>query len=291
VSLILAGTKGLDANAARLSLRFNELHFRVEFAGGFSYVTLQKIIGGVAFLLLASLFATPALANARGVLRCDSCVTVNDFSVTAKNYVRTHITSPEPGFHRYNFVIFNPTNKLLGEVVVRRFYDYETRTLTTHVIALTGTVADMQQVYRVAFPDFGITYIPAGIASTFTGLDQQGSVGPYLSAYFANSNPVQDMTTLAVFADYSSVVYQLTDAATAAWTMVSMSGHAPNGYPLDDNAQPVTLPPPPGTVITASDSTISSIGGGYGVNIFGLKRWVNGVIYCMVNGCTHINGS
>ena len=99
------------------------------------------------------------------------------------------------------------------------------------------------------------------------------------------------MTTLAVFADYSSVVYQLTDAATADWTMVSMSGHDSNGYPLDDNAQPVTLPPPPGTVITPSNSTISYIGGGYGVDIFHVGLWVNGVIYCMVNGCTHINGS
>ncbi len=119
-----------------------------------------KIIGGVVVaLLLASLFSAPALANGRGVLRCDSCMTVNNFSVTAENYVQTHVIPPEPGLNRYSFVIFNPTDKLLGEVVVTRFYDYETRTLTTHVTALTGTVADMQQTYRVAFPDFGITYI------------------------------------------------------------------------------------------------------------------------------------
>lgn len=70
-----------------------------------------------------------------------------------------------------------------------------------------------------------------------------------------------------------------------------MSGHDSNGYPLDDNAQPVTLPPPSGTVITPGNSTISYIGGGYGVNLFGVSQWVNGVMYCMVNGCTHVNGS
>jgi len=25
--------------------------------------------------------------------------------------------------------------------------------------------------------------------------------------------------------------------------------------------------------------------------IFDVKQWVNGVMYCMVNGCTHVNGS
>ncbi len=206
----------------------------------------------------------------------------------------TNVDPPELGLNRYYFVIFNLADNLLGQVIVTRFYDYETRRLTTHVTALTGTIGDMQQTYRVAFPDFGITYIPAGVASTFTGSGQQTVVGPYLADYFADSNPVQGMTTLAVFADYTSAVYQLTDAATSDWTMVSSSGHDSAGYPLDDNAQPVTMASPPATIITPNNPPLvdpHSEGGGYGVDIFGLAMWVNGVIYCMEDGCTHIHGS
>lgn len=179
------------------------------------------------------------------------------------------------------------------------FYDRETGGSSTHVHNLTGTVADMQQAYKTAIPDEGLTYIPSSIAATYTGSAQQETVGPYLAEYFQGSNLTQGTTTLAVFPDYSSAVYQLTDAATSDWTFVHNSGHDSTGKPLDDSAQSMTVTPPPGTIITPPvpigggeiKPTNPDTGGVYGATYFGVLEWVNGVINCMINGCTHIKGS
>lgn len=156
----------------------------------------------------------------------------------------------------------------------------------------------MQQAYKTAIPDEGLTYIPSTIAATYTGSAQQQTVGPYLADYFQGSNLTQGTTTLAVFPDYSSAVYQLTDAATSDWTFVHNSGHGSTGKPLDDSAQPLTNSPPPGTIITPP----ISVGGGqikptnpdstgqFDISIFGIDEWVNGVIDCMINGCTRVPG-
>ena len=264
--------------------------------GGFSDVTFQNHRGGVALLLLGSLFSSAAFANGRGLLLCNTCTTVSDFSNLAENWVFSNANLQLNGVEIYQFAIFNPTDKLLGEVSVTHFYDRETGGSSTHVRNLTGTVADMQQAYKTAIPDLGLTYIPSNVASTYTGSSQQQVVGPYLASYFSDSNPVQGQTTLAVFPDYSSAVYQLTNAGTSDWTFVHNSGHDSNGEPLSDNVQPVTTAPPPGTIMTppipADGGQIIQHpgGGGYGVSIWGLDMWVNGVIYCMINGCTRVPG-
>jgi|GEM_PF-2571918 len=255
------------------------------------------IRGGVTVLFLASLAMSYAYAAARGVLRCDSCMTVNDFSTTGKNWVLQKTNLNTPGLHRYRFAIFNITDKLLGEIVVTHYYDPEIGTSSTHALALTGTVSDMQQAYKVSIPDLGLTYIPSNIASSYTGSTQQQVIAPYLANYYSSSNSGQDTTTLAVFPDYSSAVYQLTDASNSEWTFVSNSGHDSAGNPLDDDAQPYTKTPPPGTILTppvpVGGGSIAPrhTGGEYGVDIFGVSQWVDGVIDCMLNGCSHINGS
>ena len=249
-------------------------------------------------MLSLAIVPANALADGRGILRCDSCATVNDFSSAAQSFVSLHTTPYDPGFQHFHFVLLNPGAKLLAQVMVTHHYDPETGLSGTHTIALTGTIANMREAYKVAIPGFGMTFVPAGVATTYTGSTQQAAVGAYLQSYYASSSPSPGTTTLAVFPDYSSAVYQDTGDTSYDWTMISGSGHGQDGTPMDDSGNFVTTTPPSGTIltppsITAAGGTVGMHGGGggYGVDIFGIAMWVNGVIYCMVDGCTRISGS
>jgi hypothetical protein len=231
------------------------------------------------------------------VLRCDTCTTVSGFSASAESFVATHTNPNINGLFHYHFVIVNPGNKLMAEIMVTHFYDQETGRHYTHALALTGTVADMQQDYRVHVPDVGPMAIPTSVATTYTGSDQQSAVSDYLAGQLSGYS--QDTTAFVYFADDTNSVYQFTDAADDTWTLVPLSGHDANGGVLDDNGDPVTVtnPSPTQTVMTPAVSTdtaqflMEAGSGGDIVDVFGLEAVVDGVIDCLVNGCTHINGS
>jgi hypothetical protein len=208
----------------------------------------SKVLGaGVALSIIALLISPSAFSNGRGVLVCSNCTTVGDFSNRAESYIlASRQLAHLEGVNRYRFVVYNSGARLLAQIVVARFYTRETGQGTIHVRALTGTVADMDQVYHVAFPNLDITWIPANVAGAYIGSGQQAAISAYLGDYYADSDPVQDDTTLVVFQDYSSAVYQLTDASASSWTMVHDSGHDSNGNPLNDAADPVAMTPPPG---------------------------------------------
>ncbi|MGH8274389.1 MAG: hypothetical protein ACRES9_09110 [Gammaproteobacteria bacterium] len=257
-----------------------------------------KLIGGVALLLFSSLFSTNALADGHGVLRCDNCTTVSQFSNTAGSYAEMQSL----GVGHYRFVVVNPNAKLLGIIIVTRMVDREGGGYITLKVALTGTVGEMQQDYRAIMPDEGIVDIPTSIANTYTGSNQQSSISTYLSNYFSGSNFAQNVTVLVLFADNSNTVYQLTNAVNNDWTLVSYTGHDPDGNGLDDDGQPFAISPipsqtvvAPGPVTTGSGVTIKApdyhTGGGvdaatYFLNSGHFDMYVDGIFYCYFNTCT-----
>jgi len=237
-----------------------------------------------SFIFLTILSATlllPAIARAdRLVISCPSCQTVSDFSSAAT----ADWQARGLGSGTFHYWVVNTSARLMGRMRVQKTWEQEFHRYIGGTTAITSTVADMQQLYRVAVPDqLAPLDIPSSVATTFTGTSQASAVDNYLHQHYAGSVITLNTTLLVVFPDGSNAIYQLTSQTYQTWDFVSGSGSAADGTRLDDNGNPISATAPGPTLTPPFDIPSGDLGSGADSGQLGIQAFLNS--YCEHGKC------
>ena len=172
-------------------------------------------------------------------IECDSCQTVTDFENAALS------DYPNNGEVDFYYVV-NFSAGLVGKIKIARQYEPEVHKWIPNIIVpITTTQAELSQLYQQLIPTaLAPVGIPLDDGTTFTGDAQAVAVQDFLHSYFSGQIIAANTTLLVVFSDNSTAEYQLTDFNNQLWSFLSGSGMSASGTPLDDQGQPVPLPPP-----------------------------------------------
>ncbi len=175
---------------------------------------------------------------------CTSCTNAAQF----EDYAMGHIPSgayfwTSAGERmQVGFFIFNPDPSLAAIIAAHGpcLATVDGGLCTWHLMwdDLTGTTTEEQSTFSELAPSMTID-IPSSVASTFTGTSQEAAVSAWLETNLAKAGPPFNFVIVTIFPDGSDAEYQVTATAPLTFSLVSGSGHAGNGEPLDDSGEPV----------------------------------------------------
>ena len=208
-------------------------------------------------LALAVWPTTPARAATNNLAMdlCTSCTTAAQFQAFAESNIPSGAyfeTATGPKME-VEFVIVNPDDSLASVITAHgpclSTADGAPCTWDISWDNLTGTNAEEQGMFSVLAPSMSI-YLPASVASTFTGTSQAAAVSAWLNSNLASGNPPLGFVILTLFPDGSNAEYSVTGTDPLTFSFVLDSGHAADGNPENDSGELET--PPAYTAVTSS---------------------------------------